>query len=32
MLQSVFSIPNAGVVFVVTKCTLKVTEGVSFMR
>ncbi len=32
MPQSVFSISNAGVIIMVTKCTLKVIEGVSFIR
>ena len=32
MLQLVFTIPNAGVIIVVTKCTLDKTKGVSFVR
>ena len=32
MPQSVFSISNAGVIIVVTKCTLDKTKGVSFVR
>ena len=32
MPQSVFTSPNAGVVIVVTKRTLKVIKGVSFVR
>ena len=32
MPQSVFTIPNAGVVIVVIKCILDKTKGVSFIR
>ena len=32
MPQSVFSIPNAGVVIALIKCNLDKTKGVSFIR